>query len=1568
MNPEMGKKAPLSPALGGGSRRDDTGGQLLRELEALSQVLYNAGQQNGRPPRKESPSSPFLGSLPGPRRSEELHLPQPPPLSPHLAGRPYQTPPSPHLGASRDSLSEDSSSPYLSTYANRRMRDSRSEDLPRSPYLAARNGNGPPSPYLGGLDGPQPESRSPVIVSLNSIQGPAAFRRSGSRREGGGRPPMVAPLSPHIDASRGHELPKSPLIVARRSVDSLPSLPPRSPHLGRPTLPGHFTRPASESSPTTRSLGSLNITELTLSSAAAALRSPHQRPPAHARSFSPLSQSVDLGKKVETYRLDGGRESPESAESAESGARTALKPWHSQGFEKNLPEVTNFPSWLEDNVNFSKQLEAPKEKRSLWNWGPFKALSHIGAQRFNCMFTVHVHGIEGLPAVTNGLRLAVSWKRKEAQAQSMPGRVFQGSVEFEESLYLKSTVYGTKDGSKGLKFEPKCFDLAVIALDVDELVLGKHRLDLSRLLPKTAEARKEENDRSWTTSFKLAGKAKGGTLIVTFGCQLLNKNSEPTSSLSSARFSDSPMAKPLRSYNSLPSSPDGTPRSGWAPTDGGAFSPAMSEMPIDGEYMRMEHLSLNDDFDNGNGNGGRFSSAKSSQKGEARPSFSDTTASPRKLSYSQQAATSEREDLAKALYDEDDGSEFNVVCQGHETSSIVDTGTATPVESLEWDDPKAEEDVVQGLSDGDVHEDLLEDSAFLQSQIDVEMAEDVKVISEDKSSRNERAEVRDSQVVEVGTVDKLAQVFEGLGKDRSPVASADPELRELSENSVGVEKLKDGGKEEKEQIIEVNEDWSVSAVDDLDVLTQSWSVGVAPGNIEEHVISREEFLSDDNDGEDASVAIVESKDDEETSNGDIAIVDSEDDEETLDGVVVKDEEEEKTPDVVTMGSNVDNVHERKMNLVVAESDVSVEKSLEIVQSMSTPTPQVKTREDMEEDDYDLVTGEFLSFLRGERGPALDNYESGEDAPDSPRALLLQQFEQEALIEGGLELNFHLPEYAKFRVEGAQSEKNDASRPPQDIQPDSPLIPDDNDYNLDWGNEDDVELAAILEAAEAELEKATQILKSRARAKLLEDEETKALMEEWGLNDRAFSPQYEEESDLSLAIVPVAPASAPAPAPPLGNGLGPVMRIRDGGSLRSMSPTHFRAGGRLLLQASDPVVVDGTSSEMGATSMEMLQRMAVAGMEGMAAQAMMAMPLEDLTGMALDQISVEQRPAGFTQPLASRSQNGYAAIGYGENSNTLALRDNISGFNKQNGSERNSNDEHLGLEDIAPTAMLKIEALALEGLKIQAEMADQDAPYTVEPLADEANHKRASQRGMILLKNGNLARDRHGVEGGLMSSAVSLNEWMSLDAGVYDEDDSEEHTVGHKKTNAVSYGKHKDKSLVTRHSASRGVKGDTVTLSMLVQLRDPFRNNEPVGAPMMALVQAERVRPPLKTTLGHRSAKRGFNEEENEESTESPKFKIVDITVAGLETAETNTSTRKLDIWNKPKQLAAGSRWLVAHGMGKSSSMRSKPAAKHQRGESLWSISSRVHGSGAKWRDSHIRNPNVIFADTSIRTY
>jgi len=171
---------------------------------------------------------------------------------------------------------------------------------------------------------------------------------------------------------------------------------------------------------------------------------------------------------------------------------------------------------------------------------------------------------------------------------------------------------------------------------------------------------------------------------------------------------------------------------------------------------------------------------------------------------------------------------------------------------------------------------------------------------------------------------------------------------------------------------------------------------------------------------------------------------------------------------------------------------------------------------------------------------------------------------------------------------------------------------------EWVNEDDAELEAIMEAAEAELQKATQILQSRARAKRLEDEETKALMQEWSLNDKAFDPLPAPD----LAIVDPPPASA--------SGLGPVLHMRNGGSLRSMSPSHFRApeAGQLVMQVSNTVVVP---SEMGATSMAILRRMAMAGMEEMGAQAMTAMPLEDITGKGVNQLSVEHRDdAGYAQ--------------------------------------------------------------------------------------------------------------------------------------------------------------------------------------------------------------------------------------------------------------------------------------------------------------------------------------------------
>ncbi len=522
----------------------------------------------------EPPSSPYRGGAPS--RDPE------PPLSPYLGGarsRDQEPPASPYLGAKRDHLQEPSSSPYL---GSRRGEQRYSSSFHGSARME------PKSPFLGTIE-ESGTAASPYLAVRNGF-------RSSSFSPGG-----QEVRSPHMLQEQGRS-------------DSMPPL-----------------RALSESFP--RPPGAGGLTPLMLSSAAtdAALGSPaktrtlsidrHFSSPARVAASAPSPTSRP--KRSETYRLDAPRratslnprqleEQGEGEEEGQQQGYALLQPWHSQGFERNLPEVTNFPAWLEDNFQFSQKLEAPpkEKKKGFWNWKPFRAIARIAQQRFHCVFTMHVHGIEGLPATMNGLRLSVSWKRKEAMTQTVPSRVFQGSAEFEETLSLKSTIYGAKSGAGDIKYEPKNFDLAVIALDIDSLVLGTHRLDLTRLLPANPEKNSttlDDEEKRWMTSFKLAGKAKGGTLVVTFGYQLLlGKDSQQllSSSLLSSRYMDSsPLMKPLlRSYNSLPNSPQGlsVPHQHHHHHAGRSsdaqYSPAMSEPPsMDYEYMMgMEHLNLDE--------------------------------------------------------------------------------------------------------------------------------------------------------------------------------------------------------------------------------------------------------------------------------------------------------------------------------------------------------------------------------------------------------------------------------------------------------------------------------------------------------------------------------------------------------------------------------------------------------------------------------------------------------------------------------------------------------------------------------------------------------------------------------------------------------------------------------------------------------------------------------------------------------------------------------------------------------------------------------------------------------------
>ncbi|CAM6075532.1 unnamed protein product [Sphagnum tenellum] len=1102
-------------------------------------------------------------------------------------------------------------------------------------------------------------------------------------------------------------------------------------------------------------------------------RQQHAGPPAPSRMESWSSGS--------SSRSD--EEPPQSPYNLGPGSRrregyALLQPWHSQGFERNLPEVTNFPAWLEDNLQFSQKLEAPpKEKKGFWNWKPFRAIARIAQHRFHCVFSMHVHGIEGLPATMNGLRLSVSWKRKEAMTQTVPSRVFQGSAEFEETLSLKSTIYGSKSGAGDIKYEPKNFDLAVIALDIDSLVLGTHRLDLTRLLPANPEKNSttlDDEEKRWMTSFKLAGKAKGGTLVVTFGYQLLlGKDSQQL--LSSSLLSS-------RAYS--------RPESLQAFRDSGLLS---SSSTIPSFFSHTTDSTLTPPTPP------RFASA------DEQPAAATTPPQERSK---QEARLQPRDDEAEEeeLVQEDDDNE------GGDEFVVVDRG------------------------------------------------------------------------------------------------------------------LENGLEEEEEE---------------------------------------EEENDDDDDGE-----------------------------------MDKREKREKS----THHKKLDEIATKNREHAGLEEEEAEE---EVQKAKQEPKRSIILNSD---DEIDLVAGEFLNLLEkeGELSAAAGLMSSDSEA-DSPRAQVLKQFEQEALIEGRIGLGFNLTEDSF-----------------------------EHSHNGRWSSEEDLELVAIMEAAELELQKAIQMMRSKTRARALEDEETEALMNEWGLNTKVFegSPpptrpskldNYNDNSAAAALLVP--PLLPMSPPPSLGRGLGPVIPVHGGGCLRSMSAVHFPGGcdegsARLVMQVSKPLVV---SSEMSSTSLDILRRMATAGMEGMAVQATMTMPLEDITGMTVDHISSQGLAAlGGNSYWQGNHRNGYA-LG---NQAGSGLDTYTRGSDRKPNQMANSSfNPYMSLEDLAPSAMEKIEALAMEGLKIQSEMTENDAPYSVDALSWQQEREaikgggggggggfkvKQGGEGIGMLEG---ASALHLSEGGhsavgtasdifnndLMSTAISLDEWMRLDAGICDEETSKSslatvaaHNALHQNMIVMEKDEDSGKTCSRKKGGVLGI--NTLTLAMLIQLHDPLRDYEPVGAPMMALVQAERVMVPSspRAKLGRCISEKG-NSEEDEHSSVSPvpqqqqQFKIVDITVSGLKIDDNSTTTtggRREVGWGNQRQQQSGSRWLVANGMSKSlkhqvlktkappappPSLPATPAKfKVQKGETLWSISSLIHGTGAKWQEvaalnPHIRNPDVIFANTTIRT-
>ncbi|KAL4034695.1 hypothetical protein IC575_003360 [Cucumis melo] len=640
-------------------------------------------------------------------------------------------------------------------------------------------------------------------------------------------------------------------------------------------------------------------------------------------------------------------------------------------------------------------------------------------------------------------------------------------------------------------------------------------------------------------------------------------------------------------------------------------------------------------------------------------------------------------------------------------------------------------------------------------------------------------------------------------------------------------------------------------------------------------------------------------------------------------------------------------------------------------------------------DDEYLESDFLRMLGLEQSPF--GLSSGSE-PESPRERLLRQFEEEAVAGGYSLFNFDDEDenYSAYVYDfNASSELGDMADTAFDMP--SPVNANEGMCFVD-----------------------DEAMRSKMKAKMLEDLETEVLMHEWGLNEEAFQ-QSPSSSSRGFGSPVDMPCGDPFELPPLGEGLGSFIQTKSGGFLRSMNPAIFqnaKSGGNLIMQVSTPVVVP---AEMGSCVMEILQRLASVGIEKLSMQANKLMPLEDITGKTMQQVAWEAITTleGSERQCAPQSEPVFEQDPFDRRKTSMGRS---SGSRHETYSKTckhgEPETEYVSLEDVAPLALDKIEALSMEGLRIQSGMSEDEAPSNI---SAQSIGEFSALQGKGIDISGSLGlegtaglqlldiKDNGDDVDGLMGLSLSLDEWMRLDSGELDDEEIiSEHTskvLAAHHANSLDFirgGTKGDRRRGKSSSRKCGLLGNNFTVALMVQLRDPLRNYEPVGAPMLSLIQVERVfippKPKIYNTVSEIRnkyyddedeiiARVEIKEEPEEKASEQqgiPQFRITEVHLSGIKT-EPN---KKLWGTSTSNQQKSGSRWLVANGMGKSKKhpfMKTKAAPKSSAPEptkvqppgdkdkdSLWSIS-----SGSKWKafsalNPLVRNPNVVFPNEKFR--
>ena len=245
---------------------------------------------------------------------------------------------------------------------------------------------------------------------------------------------------------------------------------------------------------------------------------------------------------------------------------------------------------------------------------------------------------------------------------------------------------------------------------------------------------------------------------------------------------------------------------------------------------------------------------------------------------------------------------------------------------------------------------------------------------------------------------------------------------------------------------------------------------------------------------------------------------------------------------------------------------------------------------------------------------------------------------------------------------------------------------------------------------------------------------------------------------------------------LGKGLGCVVQTKDGGYLTSLNPLDNAVARndtpKLAMQMSKPYVL---ASNQFPNGLELFQKLAGIGLDELSSQVFSMMPLDELIGKTAEQIAFEGIASAIIQ---GRNKEGASSSAARIVSALKGMANAMSSGRQERISTGlwNVDETPLTAEKILAFTMQKIEFMAVEGLKIQAGMAEEEAPFDVSPLSTEEGNK----------------------ENELLASAVSLEDWI------------------------------RDQSYSDTSN---------ITLMFVVQLRDPMRRFEAVGGPVVVLIHA-----------------------------------------------------------------------------------------------------------------------------------